>query len=146
MHHCWWKIRWVLSRECIHPSKPIFSRYHKPLCVTFSREILLSLVETSCAKMVNLRWEQSCSEVVYEAERMFLTSGNRLLLFIALPRHSSLHWSSAWLIKCMKAVFEGQPCRRLQAKASPDWLLDVGWFPQLLAGFGLLIVLHSRGW
>lgn len=78
--------------------------------------------------MVKLKYKQSST--VYEKWRRlvikFFTSRNGHLLFIALPWLFCLRWSSARLIKCLKPIFEGQPCKGLQAKATPDCRLDAG--------------------
>lgn len=99
------------------------------------------------AEMVKLKYKQSSNSVweVEETGHLIFTSRNGHLLFIALPWLFCLRWSSARLIKCLKPIFEGQPCKGLQAKATPDCRLDAGWFPEHLAGCAVLIMLHITG-
>lgn len=59
---------------------------------------------------------------------------------ICFCRHPSWlpfpHWSSAWLIKCMKTIFEGQSLKGLRAKGCQDSLFGNSQSPWLSLQYG----------
>lgn len=116
---------------------------HRSLSVNSSREAVLLHKRRRGAEIVISQIETELQQWLWNRGLaiLFRTAGT----CICFCHHPSWlpfpHWSSAWLIKCMKTIFEGQSLKRLLAKGCQDGLFANSPSPWMFSA--IWIILHG---